>query len=189
MSRFSSDEHLTRYLEAGTFPEIHRPMVEAVQWACADDARFLDLGACFGLLGAAVSALRRGAMVIGVERSATAIEQAQRYGVPCQLVRFHVERDTLPELGRLIRKFKLNTIIARRVMPELWGDDLAGGRLFARTIKDAGIRQVLLEGRRASGAAKNPLSTVELEAALLAPHYREAGRPRGTTPIIVMEAS
>ena len=36
MSRFSSDEHLTRYLEAGTFPDIHRPMVEAVQWACAD---------------------------------------------------------------------------------------------------------------------------------------------------------
>ena len=189
MTRFNSEDHLARYIEFGEFPSIHRPMVEAVQWACPDDARFLDLGACFGLLGAAVQTLRPKAVVIGVERSASAIELAQKYGLPCQLVRMHVSRETVTELAGLIRKFKLNTVIARRVLPELWGGDLEGGRMFAKTLRDAGIRQVLLEGRRPTGAPKSPLSTVELESAMLSPHFKVAGRPQGSTPIIVMEAS
>lgn len=132
-------------------------MVEAAQWACPDDARFLDLGACFGLLGAAVQTLRPKAVVIGVERSASAIELAQKYGLPCQLVRMHVSRETVTELAGLIRKFKLNTVIARRVLPELWGGDLEGGphvrQDFARCWHSAGVTG----GQAADRRTKEPV--------------------------------
>lgn len=187
MSRFSSDEHLTRYLETGVFPDIHRPMVEAVQWACPADARFIDLGACFGLLGAAVLTLRPGAFAIGVERSARAIEDGQRAGVPMQCIRLDVRRETLPDLVALVRRFRVNTILARRVLPELWGEDIEGGRMFAQSMRGAGVRQVIIEGRKAVASARNNLASVELEAAIMRPHYREAGRPAGRAAIIVLE--
>lgn len=182
--RFNSSQHLLQWQENGTFPGIHRPMLEAIRWA-GTGTRYLDLGACHGLLGAAV-AMFPPAYVIGIEASREAIGLAQLAGVPVQIIAMRIDTGKLPDLAGIIKRHRIDTVIARRVLPELWGHDLPGGREFARTLHGAGIKQVFVEGRRASPQARNPLDCIDREVAIMAPWFIEAGRPAGNDQIAVL---
>jgi hypothetical protein len=67
-------------------------------------------------------------------------------------------------------------MLARRCLPELFGDDLPLGRDFAAAIHGAGIKEIFLEGRVVTQGAVNVLKSVADEVDLLSGHYHEVKR-------------
>jgi hypothetical protein len=69
-------------------------------------------------------------------------------------------------------------IIARRIMPELFGADLDLGKRFAADMAAAGIREILIEGRVVSARSTNALASIDAEVEMLTTggFYREARR-------------
>lgn len=173
--RFDSRERLDTWQIGGGFPAIHNDIVTAAI-VYVRGRRVLDLGCSYGLLGARLIAAEAAEFVVGVERDAEIVRQARDAGVPITFAVFAVNRSTMPALEALVLVHKLDVLVARRVLPELFGEDLELGRDFARAIAGAGISEMLIEGRVATRNAKNALATVDQEVALLDSSYKEARR-------------
>lgn len=171
--RFNSIEHLQAYREAGQFPQIH----DAIFQLCLDrlvSTRVLDLCCGHGLLGQRLVAA--GHVVTGIDGSFMNIEAAKNHGVKIELLHAHLDRHALPALGEIISARNITAIVARRALPELFDRDLTAGRQFAQVIRQAGVSEILLEGRKPSGKATSPLHRLENEVALLGECYNVAFR-------------
>jgi len=71
---------------------------------------------------------------------------------------------------------EIDVMVARRVLPELFGGDLAAGRLFAAMLAEIGVREIVLEGRVATVNAVNALRCLDDEVALLSGYFAERSR-------------
>jgi hypothetical protein len=181
--RFSSVEHLETWKKTGAFPEIHAPICNFIA-ETADGSRFMDLCACFGLLGTRLAKLLK-VKVTGVEGNLDFVNQATAAGIPIDLVTLRVTRDTLPRLVEIIETNGIKVIVARRAMPELWGEDLAGGSLFADQIRSAGVQEIYLEGRAKTSNAVNALASIDQEINLMSKSYKICQR-RGSMARMVL---
>jgi hypothetical protein len=130
----------------------------------------------YGLLGWRIAKQLGGCHIIGVEADAAAIGAGQAAGIGLQFFHLKVTAATVPQLLRLIGTHKINALVARRILPELFGDALPAGSEFAAGLALAGVKEVLLEGRVASTSSVNPLRSVAEEVELLAPAFREVKR-------------
>jgi hypothetical protein len=72
----------------------------------------------------------------------------------------------------------VTTVVARRCFPELW-DALGAPEwpILVAGLAEAGVRRVVLEGRKVSHRTVHPLGCATQEVAALAPVFR--GRARG----------
>ena len=182
--RFNSPSYLDAWKQRGEWPVIHNPMADFAA-AQMRGQSLLDLGCAFGLLGARISKEAGGIPCVGVERDPVTITAATEAGVPIKFAAMKVTRETLTELIAVIATHKVDTIIARRILPELWGEDLEGGKAFASVIAATGVREVFLEGRIESERATNPLRSVNEEVALLSGPYREVSRMSALRYLVV----
>ena len=169
MNRFSSVSHLDSWKRTGAFPEIHLPLCTFVA-ENASGVRMLDLCACYGLLGARLKRLI-GVDVWAVEGNPSFIAAAQAAGVPVAMIQLRITRDTLPQLADIITGNRIQTVVARRALPELWGNDLEGGMVFAEMLRNCGVEEVFIEGRVKTPGAVNSLPTVAEEIKLLSPSF------------------
>ena len=72
----------------------------------------------------------------------------------------------------LLQQHQIETVLARRCQPELFGQDLAAGHTFAQMLHRQQVQEILVEGRQASKAAVNPLASLAQEVELLGPYYQ-----------------
>lgn len=174
--RYDATEYLEAWQETGKFPRIHDAMASAFA-AFATRDRLLDLCCCHGLLGARLSVQPPGLeCVVGVDADLAAIERGRAAGVPIELHHMRITLETLKDLASLIDARKIDVLVARRAMPELWGQDTHEGIEFSRTMAAAGIREIFLEGRVKSARATNALASIDDEIGLFAHEYAVAKR-------------
>jgi len=142
MSRFNSPELLLTWARCRRFPAIHDNMAAAAL-SYVRGTRILDLGCSFGLLGARIAKDMGGVTAIGVEADAGVISAAEAAGVPMVFHNIKITAETLPQLETVIRCHGIDIIIARRIMPELFGSDPEMGRRFAAMAAAAGVGEML----------------------------------------------
>lgn len=181
--RFHSTEHLETWRRTKRFPEIHNDIFQFIVEE-AEGKVFLDLGACFGLLATRLQGSAFGWKAVAVEANPAHIEHAKAAGIPVEFLTMAVNRDTLPQLAEFVKRHAVTSIVARRVLPEIWGEDLAGGAMFATSMREAGVKEFILQGRVKTPNAVNALSTVESEIALLCPAYKLASARRDIARLV-----
>lgn len=121
----------------------------------------------------------------GVDADEKVVYAAQDAGVPIRLHCLRITRESLPALTEILSVARARAIVARRILPELWGDDLEGGRQFADSIAEAGVKEVFLEGRVVSERATNPLRSIDDEVELLSSRYREVKRAKALSYLVL----
>lgn len=156
-------------------------------WAAAHlkAQSILDLGCSYGLLGARIADEAGGIKCAGIDTDAKVIEAAISAGVAMRFFNMKITRETLPDLAVVLEETGATAIIARRVLPELWGEDQLGGAHFAITLAENGVREILLEGRVASERATNPLKSIGDEVRLLSEKYREVRRSKALSYLVL----
>src|SRR5438067_4688470 len=127
--RFDAAEHLAAWKQAGTFPKIHNA-IAAVAVSELVARTILDLGCSHGLLGARLVKLGVVDTAIGIDVDSRAIEAGKAAGVPVAFNHLKIEKETMPEVMALVKAHRVTGIIARRILPELFGADPGAGRTF-----------------------------------------------------------
>jgi SAM-dependent methyltransferase len=174
MKRFNSPEHLAKWRATGRYPLIHDAMSgAAASLVCG--SRLLDLGCSYGLLGARI-AYAAGGAAFGIDADADVIAAANEARVPIKLRCMRVTADTMKELCDFVAAEGITVLIARRVMPELFGEGIALGVKFAAMLAGAGVDEVLIEGRVVSARSVSALASIDDEVAMLSGSYREVRR-------------
>lgn len=163
--RYDSQDHLTAWIEHRTFPKIHDAIAE-MAIAEMQGSRVLDLGCSYGLLGGRLVKQAGARFAVGVDLDERAMTLASVAGVPVEFRKLAITAATLPAMLDLVREYRLDVLVARRILPELFGDDLPLGVAFAEQLASAGIREVFLEGRVETLKAVNVLCSIEQEVAL-----------------------
>lgn len=172
--RFNSIEHLQAWQKTRQFPAIHFAIAGVVSAYCKGD-RFLDLCCSFGLLGQRIKH-ESGAFVMGIDADADAIAKGKAAGIDIPLINMKVLPSTQNDLVQILDVNRINSIVARRALPELFGNDPAFGQDFVNAVADAGVKEFVIEGRAATRNATNALSSIDKEVALLSGRYKEARR-------------
>jgi SAM-dependent methyltransferase len=183
--RFNSPEHLDTWKRFKRYPAIHDNMAAAAS-SYLRGTRILDLGCSYGLLGSRIAKELGYDTAIGVEADTAVIHAAEQVGVNMVFHNIRISAETMSQLDAIIRAHGVNVILARRVMPELFGDDLQLGVRFAAMCASAGVKEMLVEGRVLSGRSTNALASIDAEVAMLAGCYREAKRVKAISYLQVI---
>ncbi len=165
--RFDSPELLAAWQESGRWPAIHDAMA-AMALEYLTGQVLLDLGCAYGLLGARIVAETGLRSAIGVDANKATIAAARAASVPVTLYQLRVvDQTSLDDLEGIIRRHRVDVIIARRIFPEMFGHNPDLGRAFVDMIHGAGVRELLVQGRVDTADAVNPLRSIEREVYML----------------------
>lgn len=169
--RFDSPELLQAWRETGRWPAIH----DAIAQMALEYLRgqvLLDLGCAFGLLGARIVAETGLRSAIGVDANKATLAASEAAAVPvtryCLQI---VDRPSMAELGAIIKRHQVDVIVARRILPELFGHDIDLGRAFVDMAADLGVKEMLVQGRVETPDAVNPMRSIEREVFFLNQRY------------------
>lgn len=173
MNVYADPKHIATWRRTGRFPEIHADIAAFVA-ENRRGRRALDLCCSIGILGAQLA--RHFDFVLGVDEDAGALEEGRTAGIAHDLVELRVGPATLPEFEALLRQHEVDTVVARRCLPEMLGADLDFARDFAEALAAGGVRDLFIEGRKSGKNATHALSNVEAEIAAVAPPLRLLGR-------------
>ncbi len=168
--RFDAQEYVDTWKSTGRYPAIHDDMFTAVQ-AFMQGKSALDLCCSTGLLGNRIMQ-KLGVRCIGVDGDLAALALGDEAGLMMPLIDLAITPDTMKDLYKLCQAHKIDTVIARSCMPELFGQDLSAGRKFAENLAKIGVKEIFLEGRVATKNSVNQLATLKNEVELFPPHYK-----------------
>lgn len=170
--RFDAHEYVDTWKATGRYPAIHDDIFHAIQsFMCGKSA--LDLCCSTGLLGTRVLK-KLGVNVIGLDADTKAVDYAKQAGIPIEIINATLARKNMKDLAQLCQTNKIDTLLARRCMPELFGDDLEAGRKFSDLLSLAGIKEIFIEGRISSSRSVNNLSGIKQEVELFTNNYKVA---------------
>lgn len=168
--RFNAPEHLQFWKDTGRFPAIHDDIMHLAS-SHMRGLTALDLCCSTGLLGQRVAA-HLGAEVVGVDGDTRALALGKEAGLDVRLVYQRIDPHDLQPLENLLQQHQIETVLARRCLPELFGQALAAGRTFAQMLHRQQVQEILVEGRMVSPGAVNPLASLAQEVELLGPYYQ-----------------
>jgi len=166
--RFNSTEYLDCYKQDYTYPRIHDAIVEMIA-EYGKEMCGVDLCCSHGLLGQRL--MRWGYGMIGIEGDAKAIANAANV-IDMDIFHVKITPATIDKVKEIIFKAKAKFIVARRCLPELFGNDLEFGAVFFKEMHSIGIKEVFLEGRIPTKNAVNALSNIEAEIKLISEYYK-----------------
>lgn len=170
--RFDAQELVDAWKATGAYPRIHDDIFN-VAVSELRGVRVLDLCCSTGLLTHRVACALK-VNVLGIDGNKAALERGEAAGLLREPVHLQIGRSTITQLLELISARGITAVLARRCMPELFGSDLDLGREFAGGLRDAGVDELVLEGRVATSAAVNPLASIDDEVRLFAPCFAGA---------------
>jgi len=168
--RFNSEQHLVTWKTGKRFPAIHDDIFHAIL-AYSKGKSFLDLCCSTGLLAQRIKQ-HLVYDVIGVDADETAVSLASLSGIDVPLICLNILPETLKELAQIIKKFKIDTLVARRCFPELFGNDIEFGQVFIELLSQLGVQEIFIEGRITTKTAINALASLEDECQLVSKHYK-----------------
>jgi hypothetical protein len=165
--RFDAPEYLTEWEGTGRFPAIHDAIFNMTAATLPPGARVLDLGACTGLLTARLN--RAGYEVTAAEGNAESYRAGHAAGTwgEAPVWTQYITPATLDGFASLLQERRIDAIIARRVLPEVY-DGMAGDfGAFADVLRASPVHTIILEGRKASARTTHPLGSAARETAAL----------------------
>ena len=178
--RYDSENHLTAWRDTGRFPAIHDPLWNLIGEESQGQV-FLDLCCSTGLLGTRIlTVLKR--PCIGIEADAAAIQLARQHGIPLPMTELRLGVPTLDQFMELVETAGVQTILARRCIPELFG---YGPRIleefvhqFTGGIARRGVCELFIEGRKPTARATHPIPDLdtEIRVVCLSGHFRVSRR-------------
>lgn len=168
--RFDSTDYTDTFKRLGAFPQIHGAIYQLIAEELTGSS-VLDLCCSTGLLG---ERIRTGlkVKVCGVDRDVGALLAGEAAGVAMPVIAMPIVPAAMPGLIAWVKLHGVDTLVARRCFPELFGDDHFFGRLMAAALRGAGVREVFLQGRQPTPGATTTLPTVYREAELFEGSYR-----------------
>lgn len=168
--RFNAPEHLLHWKETGKFPSIHNDIFQLASH-CMNGMAALDLCCSTGLLAEHISAYF-GIPVVGVDSDEAALAKARAVGLSVDLQHMRIDSFNLEPLEKLVEQHQIETVLARRCLPELFGHTPEAGQAFAQMLHRQQVLEVFVEGRVATKLAVNPLASLAKEVEMFAPYYR-----------------
>ena len=168
--RFNAPEYLLQWKQTGKYPAIHNDIFQLAS-NCMNGLAALDLCCSTGLLAEHISA-HHGIPVVGVDADEAALAKARAVGLSVDLQHMRIDSFNLEPLEKLVEQRQIETVLARRCLPELFGHALEAGRAFAQMLHRQQVLEVFVEGRVATKLAVNPLASLAKEVEMFAPHYR-----------------
>ena len=106
----------------------------------------------------------------GDEADKKSVEPANLY-ISMPVYHIKVNRENMDKIHNTLYVRDITFIVARRCLPELFGDDLEWGIEFFKSMREYGIRELVLEGRVATKNAVNPLHSLAAELDLVSDSY------------------
>ena len=130
----------------------------------------IDLCCSHGLLGQQL--VERGNFqMVGVDGDKKAVKLAHEHKMLMDVFHLAVKKETMAVFIDLIKSQNCTFLIARRCLPELFGNDMEFGIEFFHQMREIGITEVMLEGRVATKNAVNPLFSLNAEIDLISQDY------------------
>ena len=169
--RFNDPAHLEAWKDHGGFPTIHAPFLNFIITHLTGK-RVLDLGCSSGLLGQAIQHFCPDVSVHGIDADEKAIEAGKRAGIQMSMTHLRVTQNTSFWVADLCKTLHVTAVVARRVLPEIFGAYPAHLWTFAEQLHKAGVAQIFLQGRVAVPNPSNPLSDINKEIEALQGSYR-----------------
>jgi len=167
--RFNDSAYVNSYIELGVFPSIHKSIV-ATAIEHVKGKKGVDLCCSHGLLGQQM--MQHGFSMMGVDGDKTAVKLAREQSISMPITLTPITRKTLQSVLKEIQDFRADFVVARRCLPELFGNDLLFGDIFFAQMKSIGIKELVIQGRVKTAKAVNPLSSIDAEISLVSPHYK-----------------
>jgi hypothetical protein len=183
MARFNGNEHLEAFRDYGRFPKIHESLFNLIAetW---QGGSFMDVCCSTGLLGQRI-ATKLGCPCVGVEGDADAIARGKAHGVTLSVRRLEIEPRTMSAFERILDDHKVNTLVARRCISELFAEGVHLGHTtvvqtalkegFAETFVNALLRhnvdEVYLQGRAKHAGSRHVIPNLDAELEFFLPQY------------------
>lgn len=160
---FDNEDYLIAWKEKGAFPKIHQDIFNLFSFTY-ECTSVLDMCSCTGLLGTHIME-SHGLPCVGLEGDDRWLDRAKKYEIPLPTLEIWLSPDTLPEIINFIKDNKVNGIVARRCLAELFAYDenfklmkkpnMEWAGELTRAFSDAGVKEIWIEGGR---PMKNPES-------------------------------
>lgn len=167
--RFDDDKHLIEYYKYKQYPKIHDDIYN-VSRKINPNNNVIDLGCCFGLLSDRLASHFN--KVIGIESNYSYLERAIK-NPKISYFNLKVTDESIADFENLIKREYIKVLVARRVIPELYetgGFELL--YLFIKMLYNNKIEYIVLEGRKPTKLATNPLSNIDKEASIFNKYYK-----------------
>lgn len=178
---YNSPDLIKAFLEHGEIPKIHMPLISVFNEFVAPGAQVIDLGSSVGLLPA--SLLKMGAKeVICVEGNCPQPGTIAKPNMIWQA--YHLTPLTMHLFKTCLNLLKPKVCTARRVIYEIDKTGIVSD--VALALKEAGVKQMIIQGCVQVDNPRVRLYNSELEAQALAPHFKIMIR-RG--PVYYLEAN
>lgn len=168
--RFDAQEYVLNWVANKQFPQIHTNIVNTAV-SNLRGVRGVDVCCSHGLLATKMST-QHGYHMIGIDADKRAIALARENKIPVIIHEMKIQPSSENAFFELCKQHDAQFLIMRRCLPELFGDNLAFGQLFFQKAAEAGINELVLEGRVKTPKATNKLATIEAEIELVKDHYK-----------------
>jgi hypothetical protein len=170
--KYNDPQHIKNYETSGIFPMIHDQIFSAIKRAAAVSQPVLDLGACLGLLSARMIEGKVTKKVFAFEPSQKALDIAIKKP-EITYFKMGVTRSNIPKMFGFMIQNEVGTIVARRVFPEIAETQgVETVKEFGKAAYKAGVRKIVLEGRKQSSRSTATLKNADLEAECFSPFYK-----------------
>lgn len=168
--RFDDEFYLQDY-KRGNFPKIHDRIFQLISSRMMGNS-CVDLCGNSGLLGQRVIDIL-GEPCILIEGSQSAIDMATKYQTSIPKHQLVIKKGTYGVIDKLIRENKINVLIARRCISELFTSVTDPDRHdWANMLHAAGVREVFLQGRAVTVKATHPIPSVAEEIQCFPDRYK-----------------
>jgi len=172
--RYDDASYLTRWQRGEGFPSIHDNL-----YALADKhlrgtphRSFCDLCCSTALLGQRFLEGYPGSRVCGIEGLASSVDQARAVGVAYPILNRMVTPATLSEVALWWQTHRVDVLLARRCLPEIFAADRSWGPRFVASAVLSGVKVFVVQGRVPTSRATHPIPDIDAEIAVLGPGLR-----------------
>jgi len=166
--RFNDEYYLKAWKENNEYPKIHRKLFELIKERVTGDS-FIDVCGCHGLLGQHLLELGSAVMC---DADTKTIKMGKDYGLTLKQYEIKITENTYPEFSQILTTNSVNVLVARRCFSEIFAPiPKDHWPTFAQLIKDAGVKEVFLQGRAVSKNHTHPLYSVVQEIEVIDSQY------------------
>lgn len=182
---FDNEEYLRAWKEEGVFPRIHRDMFNLFS-STFECNSVLDMCSCTGLLGTHIMEYHK-IPAFGLEGNETWLARADKWGITLPTLRCWIGPETLDEVVDFIKDNKINGMVARRCLAELFAydsnfklmkkPDMVWAKKLTTAFVDAGIKEIWMEGGKPmKNPETHPVPNTDAGIKCFAPAYRVSER-------------
>lgn len=194
---FSKESYLKDWKERQIFPRIHDDMFRLFSstFTCSS---VLDMCSCTGLLGVRIRDFH-GVPVVGLEGNLEWIDRGKKWGVDIETLNCWIGPKTLPVVDDFMKQHKVDGIVARRCLAELFGygpdgklrkggPDYEWAETLTKRWVQLGVKEIWIEGGKPMrNPESHPVPNTDIGITCFSPAYELAERYRECAYLIARD--